>query len=349
MKIGIIGPFPPPRGGVSVHAFRLAEALGDQGVVVKKFNSNYGSHNGGRFRGKLTRLLWLWQFSVCAKLDVFHIHVSEWLDRAVIIFWARRRKVKTVVTFHSLRDEFDKMTFWQKQYVSYVLKNADHLIAVGDNEKNKLLRRSNCEERLSVLHAYIPPKRNNLEIPAQITDFIRHHEFVISANGSNMGFYQGQDIYGLDMLVELCGRLRSVINVGFIYCLTRLTDEEYLARIRSRIAELKIEDSFLIVLESIEFWPVLEKSHIFIRPTCTDSYGVSVAEALALGIPSVTSDVCKRPEGATLFRCRDIDDLYAKVWGIIGNYEQSKAELRHLDLETCVPAIQSIYHKLIES
>ncbi len=347
MKVGLIGPFPPPRGGVSVHLSRLAETLIDQGVMVKVFKSNRGENGGGRVRRKLSHLLWLLQLSAGARLDILHIHVSEWRERALIIFLARRRKIKTVVTFHSLRDELSEMTVWQKRYVSYVVNHADHLIAVGANEERKLTKQIKGVAPVSVLHTFIPPRRIDTEIPDKIVEFMQTHELIISANASNMDFYQGQDTYGLDMLVELCGRIRAHIKVGFVYCLTQVTDQEYYNKIQAKIKELNLEDEFLIVLDNLELWPVLEKSHIFIRPTCTDSYGVSIAEALTLGIPSLASDVCQRPEGTILFRNRNREDLYAKVCEIIQNYDQCKARVQELEFENCVPAIRDIYHKLL--
>lgn len=345
MRIGIIGPYPPPRGGVSVHIKRLEDELRDQGVMIKIFNVNM---MGGCIRRKIRYLKWLLKLLPCTHIDILHIHGGALKERALIIFIARLYKIKTVVTFHSLRDDFTQMTFWKRSLLSYVVNHTDYIIAVGDTEKEKLVKWFNRETSLSVIPAYIPPKRIETELPAQLMEFLRSHRLIISANASNMDFYQGQDIYGLDMLVELCGQLSAQMDVGFVYCLTRLTDKMYFEEIKSRIKELGIENYFFIVLDSMEFWPVLEKSHIFIRPTCTDSYGVSVAEALTFGIPSIASNVCKRPEGTILFQSRNSEDLYAKAKEIISNYDQYRAAIQHLKIESCVPVILRIYQELVQ-
>lgn len=347
MRVGLIGPYPPPRGGVSVHMKRLEEALQGQGVSVTIFNIYSAGSGCNMLISKLCRMKWLLQFLICARVDILHIHVSTWRDRAIIILLARIRKMKTVVTFHSLRDNLDEKSMLQSLYISFSIKHADYIIATGKNEKEKLLKRFNCIAYVTVLHAFIPPRQFETELPNYVTEFIRCHTFLISANGSNLDFYQGQDIYGLDMLVELCGQLSSKINVGFIYCLSCVTDMAYIVKIRDRIKELLIEDSFLIVSENMEFWPILGKSHLFLRPTCTDSYGVSIAEALTLRIPSVASDVCIRPEGTILFQNRNSEDLYLKTWDVIQNYGRSKAVLQHLEIEDCSSSIMSIYQKLV--
>lgn len=349
MRVGLIGPYPPPRGGISVHLKRLEEALQDQGISVTIFNSSFGGNDFSKLITKLSKLKWFLNFLTCARVDILHIHVSTWRDRAIIILLARIRRLKTVMTVHSLRDNLDTTSRLPALYISFSLKHAGYIIVTGENEKDKLLKRFNCATRLSVLHAFIPPRWVEIELPNQVTEFIGNQAFIIAANGSNTDFYQGQDIYGLDMLVELCGRLTAQMKVGFIYCLTSVTDQVYLAKVRERIKELRLEDSFLIVLENLEFWPILEKSHLFLRPTCTDSYGVSIAEALTLRIPSVASDVCKRPEGTVLFGNRDSGDLYAKVWGVIQNYERSKAIIQNLQIEDCTSEILRIYQHLVET
>lgn len=349
MRVGIIGPYPPPRGGVSVHIKRLEEELHDQEVIVEVLNTSMMAGSCGWITRKINHLKWMIKIFLCTHIDIIHFHGGKLTERAIIIFMAKLFNIKTVITFHSLRDEYTDMNFWQKYLQSYAANHADYIIAAGDYERDKLVKWFNRKKHLSVIPAYIPPKRVETSLPVQLVEFLCSHKFIISANGSNMEYYQGQEIYGLDMLVELCGRLSSRMDVGFVYCLTRLTDEDYLKKIRGRIEELKINDQFYIELDNIEFWPILEKSHLFIRPTCTDSYGVSVAEALTLGIPSIASDVCKRPEGTVLFHSRDGEDLYNKASEIIENYNLHKTNIHNLEVENYFPAIFRVYQEMLTS
>lgn len=349
MKVGIIGPYPPPRGGISVHIKRLEEQLHDQGVTVEIYNINTAVNNLGWINRKIRHLKWLFKILLGKDTDIFHIHGGKLFERAYIIFLAQIYKVKTVVTFHSLRDEYSKIGFWNRLFLSYIVNHAGYIIAAGDNEKEKLVNWFNRVTRLSVIPTFIPPKRADTSLPVQLMEFLSIHKFIISSNASNMEYYQGQEIYGLDMLVELCGRLSPQEDVGFVYCLTRLTDKDYLEKIMARIEELNINNQFYIVLDNIEFWPVLVKSHLFIRPTCTDSYGVSVAEALALGVPSIASDVCKRPAGTLLFHSRDSEDLYNKALDVIRNYDHYRAIVHNLDVENYFPAVFRIYQGLLDN
>lgn len=348
MKVGMIGPYPPPRGGVSVHTQRLEEFLLDRGVMVEILTPNFGKNANKTLKSKLIRIKWVLWVLTTSKSDILHIHGGIWWEFILIIWVAKIRQMKTVMTFHSLRQDFDQMNLLEKSCWSYTVKNVDYLIITGENERNKLVKYFNRKERLSVLPAFIPPKRVEIALPERLEAFLQNHSLIISANASNLDFYGGQDLYGLDMLVELCSRLNSEINVGFVYCLSRISNERYLEEIQTRIQELRIENLFLIIPDSSEFWPVLERSHIFIRPTCTDSYGVSIAEALTFGIPSIASDVCKRPEGTILFHSRDSEELYRKVREIITNYDLYKAQVQQLEYENCAHAILRIYQQLTD-
>lgn len=351
MRIGLVTPFPPPRGGVSVHSQRLKAFLEEHGDEVLIFNANTVNTTGGKVRRKLSHLFWLSKFLFCPRCDILHLHIlPRWWERAFILLVARRRGMKTVLTIHSLRDDWDQLSSREKSMANYVIQTADYLIFTNQSIESELVGRFNRTADYCTLSPFIaPPQQDGMVLPVQLESFIRDHTFIISANASNMNFFEGIDLYGLDMFIELAGRFHDQKDIGFVYCLTRLTDKNYFAEMQSRIKELDIEDSILIVLDSIEFWPVLGKSHIFVRPTCSDSFGVSIAEALTLGVPSVASNVCMRPDGTIVFESRDGEDMYSKVWHIMNDYDDNKAAIQDLDFTSCADAIKTIYQDLIKS
>ncbi|MDA8442929.1 MAG: glycosyltransferase family 4 protein [Peptococcaceae bacterium] len=349
MKVGLIGPYPPPRGGISIHVERLAQALRAQGIAVTVFAIPKKIDKIGRLGKKITAITWLMHFIFCPQMDILHIHLSNWRDRAVIILIARMRKIKTVVTVHSLRDELEQMPMMQAAYMRLVMRQADAIISVGPKENNKLASKFGSSANLRMINPFIAPKIGKTELLQSIQNFMNRHSFIISANGSNMNFFQGQDVYGLDMLVELCFRLTKDYDVGFIFCLTRVTDPAYLQKIHNSIRELHLEASFLLVCDSVELWPILQQSQLFVRPTCTDSYGISIAEAITLGIPSIASDVCQRPEGTILFANRDGDDLYNKVCQVMSDYAKYKKLLENVLVPDCSTEIIKLYRELLST
>ena len=86
---------------------------------------------------------------------------------------------------------------------------------------------------------------------------------------------------------------------------------------------------------------------MFIRPTNTDGYGVSVAEAISLGNPSIASHVCTGPEGTICFAKRDIDDLYNKTVDVIQNYKKHKENIANITLDDNSEKIINLYRELL--
>ena len=115
---------------------------------------------------------------------------------------------------------------------------------------------------------------------------------------------------------------------------------------KQRIAEKCIENNFLFITEQYQFYPILMKSDVFVRPTNTDGDAVSLRAALYFKIPSVTSDAVPRPEGTILFKSRDINDFTSKVKDVLDNHKQHKMRLEEVELGDNIGKIIEIYQNI---
>ena len=88
---------------------------------------------------------------------------------------------------------------------------------------------------------------------------------------------------------------------------------------KKSIRKYDLQDRFYIYTGLTNLVPILKSVDCFVRPTSTDSYGISVAEAINVGVPSIASDVCEREEGTIIFKSRDIDDFCKKLQKIKKN------------------------------
>jgi glycosyltransferase involved in cell wall biosynthesis len=102
-------------------------------------------------------------------------------------------------------------------------------------------------------------------------------------------------------------------------------------------------------VENTEFYPIVKRSQLFIRPTYIDGYGVSIAEALHCKVPSIASDVCNRPEGTVLFKSRDITDLLSKVLDVIERYSMYKHEVSKIKMRDYASDLIDVYHRTVGS
>ena len=350
LKAALIGSYPPPFGGIEVHIKRLAGILEENGIEVTIYDiENISESNDRRLKKIAKARLWtMWHLFTISE-DIIHVHTLSWKHRAAMAFISKVRRKKTVMSFHSFRDEYEDMSFVEAALVRYVFKNADVIIAVSESVGKKLEDWGCSKDKIRCISGFLPPGAIEQDLPVYVREFISSHDIIASANGSNMNFYKGQDLYGLDMLVELCGRISGKHDVGFIYCISKgyINSQDYYEHIKGIIREKGIEDKFLFVHENIEFASILKNSDFFIRPTNTDGYSLSVAEAVYGGVPSIASDVSKRPPGSILFKTRDIGDLYEKTIDVIENMEKHKKSIENAPKEENGELMIQVYMDLL--
>jgi glycosyltransferase involved in cell wall biosynthesis len=137
-------------------------------------------------------------------------------------------------------------------------------------------------------------------------------------------FYQGVDLYGLDLCVDLVSELKKIYpQIGLLFALAEIGETTYFEETIHRIRKKTIADNFFFMTGQKELWPLFKKCDLMVRPTYSDGYGISIAEALYFHCPAVASDVGGRPEGTILFRNRDFDDFLCKVKNILVNPKKS--------------------------
>jgi glycosyltransferase involved in cell wall biosynthesis len=87
------------------------------------------------------------------------------------------------------------------------------------------------------------------------------------------------------------------------------SDEKYLQKL---ISKYGIDNNIKVIYDE-NLVNYLNNCAFLMRPNLSDGYGVSIQEALDLGVPAIASDVCERPKGAILFKNNDIENLSLKI------------------------------------
>jgi len=318
-RILIFGIFPPPLGGISNHILRAKDILEEDGNEVYVFDIS-------RERKKKKNIVSLrnpigFIKGLIITCDHVHVHQSgfQWFFLPFIVTH-RILKHPITITYHSLRTNFKG--FFIKYLFRFQNNLVDEIVAVNSNIKSIIIQ-YNSKSKVQVIPAFIPPKFKEKDfkiLPIWILKFFDNHNPIITANAYKLQFYNGFDLYGLDLLIELCYRLKALYpDIGFVVLLSTIGNHDYYKKLLNMLAEKEIEKNFIIVNEKIQFYPFLMKSDIFIRPTNTDGDSISIRESLFFNIPTISSDVVKRPESTIIFQNRNINDLLNKTLSILKN------------------------------
>ncbi|MEN6600536.1 MAG: glycosyltransferase [Rectinema sp.] len=352
MKIALIGTFPPPIGGTSVHIMRLRHSLVKRGYHVDVYDtSGTGKADFSNFISVTNYKKWIIKYFFFMNEDIIHSHTHEWKERAVLSVAARLHGRKSVFTFHSLRDDPKSFSVLVRLCIRITFLLADRLICSSDTISEKLLSWGCPEEKLTIIRPFIHPTESemNQEPPLDFQAFRKLHKYLLIANASNNDHYNGYDLYGLDMCINLTYWLKAKgIDAGFVFALSKITDFAYFEEMKGAIAKFGIGKEFLIINGNVSLIPMLKYSDIFLRPTNTDAWSLSVSESLLLGIPAIASDACTREKGSILFKVRDQVDLNAKTLDCIENLEEAKRKIAAITIHDESEKVRKLYAKLMK-
>jgi len=306
MRILIIGPVPPPYGGISVWVYRLSRKLSNEGHRVKLLDYGRLSRLGRLFA--LIRILF-------SRFDRIDVNCSS--TGIALLFSVTGLAKKTRFTAHG-----EGIRGWSSRKRSIMgrfLHKCDKVMLVGKHLRtlyNEYL--DEPLENIEISSAFIPPppedeKRIVESYSDTILKFTDSRQPLIIANAYRLEFQDDTDLYGLDMCIDLAARLKpDYPNIGLLFALPEIGDYQYFDGMKKRIANLGLSDHFIFLTDQRELWPLFKRADLMVRPTCVDGYGISIAEALHFGCPAVASDVCARTRGTIVFRNRDMDDFEKK-------------------------------------
>ena len=342
-KVVIVGPYPPPYGGVSIHIQRMHRHLAQCGTDHQIYSTTGSGGTGtttapGTTTSGESRVIpirtrrWFLRNLWRPTEDVFHFHLVHPVMRILIGVMGWLGKT-VVLTIHSenLRHQIQKSRRLKRVAISWSLRQMTRVIVVNPATVELVTSLGVDPGRVVRIPAYLPPlvdPADALEIPDTIWRFIDCHGPIISANAWRIVIQEGVDLYGIDLCIRLCADLRREYpRIGFVFALPKIGDHERFSLLQQELAERQLEDHFIFQTKPAQFYPILMRSDLFLRPTYQDGYGVSIAEALHFAVPAVASDVCQRPAGTVLFANRSFGDLRAKVRAVLADLESHRSRL----------------------
>ncbi|MBK5240619.1 glycosyltransferase [Clostridium sp.] len=338
-----VGPYPEPMGGISIYIKRMKKYLDLLGIPnevwdLSNINKDIKSVTNIRFR--YVPFVYLFRRDI----KLIHYNICGVNYKVYIGFFNKLlfKKRKKILTIHGESKDLFNNNY---NIIIKSLNSFDAIICVkaGDRE---YLSEKGVNKPIYEIPAFIFPTEDDITIiPPYILDFIDSKSFIISANASSIQFYDDNDLYGIDMCINLVEKLiKNRQDVGLIFCISEINDRSYFNKLKAMIKDKNLLESFLFVNEKMELFPIIKKSQLFLRPTNSDGYGVSIAEAIYCNVPAIASDVCQRPEGSILFNTRDMEDLYNKTIEVIENYEEFKNKIVNIVFDDNAKKILEVYN-----
>jgi glycosyltransferase involved in cell wall biosynthesis len=311
MKILLVGPYPPPHGGISVHVYELRKRLHMAGIDCRVVNVDPHALESAeylRIRGGLNLVRILVRYA--RRGWALHVHINghntkSWLI-ALAAGAAGRFGPGNVLTLHSgLAPQYLAPHRRASRFLAGVTCGLyKRLIAVSPEVLDAVLSLGVGADRVQVVPAFMATRPVEREIP-QLSHLKNRRPLLATTL-----FFRPE--YGFELLVDAMDQLRP--KYPDIAWLVIGSGEEH-DRAEKLVAQRGLQESMLLLgnVPHEMCLQLISRADIFVRPTLVDGDATSVREALAMGKRVVASDVGHRPAGVVLFRKGDAADLAEKL------------------------------------
>jgi glycogen synthase len=305
MRLGIVGNWPRPYGGVAVHVAALARAARARGLDVRVIDIGEGQHRGEGMRPARGALPYAAALgSAAAEGRLLHLHTSganakSWLVALAASRARRPGAPRGVLTLHS-----GSAPAWlragrsRRALAAAACAGFGTVVAVNGEIAHELSASGVPRSRITVLAAFSPALLEPPQPPPALAAFRAAHAPLLAAALSP------GPVYGADLLLPAFEALRARLPSAGLAVFGAGTDA----------AELRRPGLLgLGELDHRAALAVMEAADVFVRPTRADGDAISVREALTLGCGVVASAVGHRPPGCLIFPAGDLGALAARL------------------------------------
>ncbi|MFL5271552.1 MAG: glycosyltransferase [Anaeromyxobacteraceae bacterium] len=300
MKVALVGDWPPPLGGVSVHVAALARALRARGIEVRVLDVGRGGHSGDGVvpaRGAARAIPALAR--AAAEGFVVHAHTNGANARSWALAAAAGRArlpgaPRAVLTLHSgLLPAWLAARRARQAVARAACAPFGRIVAVSDAIARALGAAGVAPGAIAIQPAFLGVELTPGTLPGAIEALAPRAPLFCAAVAPG-------PTYGEDVLVAAFAAVRARYPDAALALFGRGSERgpgaaAGLARGVVALGEVDHPSALAVVA----------RADVFVRATRADGDALSVREALALGRAVVASDVGHRPPGCLLFRAGD--------------------------------------------
>ncbi|ARO86524.1 glycosyltransferase family 1 protein [Nitrosospira lacus] len=287
MRIGLVGPLPPPSGGMANQTLQLAKLLRAEGATVElvQVNRPYRPHWIGGLKGiravfrLIPYLAHLWQSA--AHVRLFHVMAnSGWswhLFAAPAIWIARIRGIPVVVNYRGGEADafFDKSFAWIKPS----LRQTDAIIVPSGFLEAVFGKRGFST---SIVPNIIDLSRFSAETGVASPWKTNNPHIIVTRNLEPI-YDNGTVLRAFSIIKQTFpGAMLTIAGIG--------PERQALEKLAAGLGMTEAV-SFTGRVDNEGMADLYRRADIMVNPSLADNMPISVLEALASGVPVVSTDV----------------------------------------------------------
>ncbi len=372
MRIGIV--CYPTFGGSGVLATELGKALANEGhqvhfityqqpVRLNVFNANIFYHevrvptyplfDYPPYETALASTM----VDVIANnnLDLLHVHYA--IPHASAAYMAKRilekqgKKIPVITTLHGTDITLVGKDKTYAPVVTFSINESDAITAVSHNLRDETFRSFKIEKEIEVIHNFVDVER----FQKKPIDAFRR---VIAPNGEYILLHASN--FRKIKRVEDVVRIFAAVNKEVPSKLLFVGDGPERPSAESLSRELGICDDMRFVGKQEQMEEILAITDMFLLTSEYESFGLSALEAMAAGVPVISTNAGGLPEinvpGVTgyLGNVGDVEDMAAHALDILKDDARLKQfkinalqNARKFDIHNIVPKYEELYNRFL--
>lgn len=344
MRVLLLGPWPPPNGGIQTNIAAIRDLLLRRGHECRVINLH--RHRTGREAGVYHPTSAAETLRLIAMLpyDIAHLHIGGGLPPRLLGLAAvcgLMPGARSVLTFHSggYATSPEGGTARPATLRGFVFRCFDRVIAVNP-EIARLFERFGVErDRIRLIYPHVLPSEPwRSEMPERLRAFYAAHSPVLIT----VGLLEPE--YDLPLQIEALGRIRERRpDAGLV-----IAGEGSLEReLRARIAAKPWAEHILLYgdLPHAATLRAMCDASALLRTTLYDGDSVAVREALHMSTPVIATDNGMRPAGVRLVAAGDLAALCAEVDRCLRD-QKPQRHISAEDPEANIEAVLKLYEEI---
>src|SRR5438552_3377790 len=348
-KILLVGPYPPPYGGLSVQLQQWQQQLQQTrgwtcevlNISEKRAEPLAGAqpvHGRIDFLRKLTRYA---RQGYLIHLFTNGHNFKSWLSALACALAGAVNHRRSLIVFGSgnLPGFVHECGPVARAVAKMTVRLSGQIVCRNEEMLDALLGLGVDRRKVSIVSGYYGTFDQSEELPIGIEQFLAEHRLAVGAMATTLS-----PEYGVPLLLDAVQQLhREYPKLGVV--LMGIGEQE---KIRLRIPD-QVDVYLAGALPNPVAMAVMSRLSVFIRPTLFDGDSRSVREALSLGIPVVASDTGLRPDGVKLFAKGDAAQMTAAIRETIESAETVVPPRTTSAREESISQLLSLYEKLVHA
>jgi len=288
-------------------------------------------------------------------IELLHVHYA--IPHAYAGYMAKKMlkeqgiRIPMVTTLHGTDITLVGNHPFYKPAVSFSINHSDVVTAVSQDLKDDTYRLFDIKREIYVIPNFIEVKKTKIEAPCQRSAIAGESQKIIT-HISNF-----REVKRIPDVVKIFNEIQKKIPAK----LMMVGDGPEREPAEQLVEQLGLTDKVVFFGNSNEINEILCFSDLFLLPSQTESFGLAALEAMAVGVPVISTNTGGLPEvnrdgfSGYLGNVGDIDYMAEKAVSILADeyklaaFKQNALDVaKEFDIQKIMPMYENIYRRALK-